>query len=288
MHHTLGNGRFGLFSKMAEPVVCAQAIMTPDNCVAETEACDPPRLSLSSATGVRLIPARLRLLMPVVAKADPVVTPASDTAALQAAVHAIVGAVSASKTACILPGIIVARCGLREEATAVVDASGLPFATMFMDKCVLDEGHPGYIGMYDGKLMNEQIRAFVEGCDCVLGIRAMLTDFNSGAFSARIDRAKSINIMHHSVRVGRAVYNDIEMKDVLVALAQKLQCKEARAPKAHALSEQPANQTKNCHRISLYPRWQQEYRARRHPHHRNRNVLNGSCLCHDARKDRRS
>ena len=32
-----------------------------------------------------------------------------------------------------------------------------------MDKCVLDEAHPNYIGMYGGKLMNEQVRVFVEG-----------------------------------------------------------------------------------------------------------------------------
>ena len=37
VHHTLGNGEFDLFHKMTEPVVCARAIMTPDNCVAETE-----------------------------------------------------------------------------------------------------------------------------------------------------------------------------------------------------------------------------------------------------------
>src|SRR6516162_7299270 len=37
VHHTLGNGEFDLFHKMAEPLVCARAIMTPDNCVAETE-----------------------------------------------------------------------------------------------------------------------------------------------------------------------------------------------------------------------------------------------------------
>jgi indolepyruvate decarboxylase len=35
--HTLGNSEFALFFKMAEPVFCAQAIMTPENCVAETE-----------------------------------------------------------------------------------------------------------------------------------------------------------------------------------------------------------------------------------------------------------
>jgi len=62
---------------------------------------------------------------------------------------------------------------------------------MFMDKSVLDETHPQYIGMYDGRLMTEAIRAFVAGCDCVLGIGAMLTEFNSGAFTARIGRHKS-------------------------------------------------------------------------------------------------
>src|SRR5262245_60350589 len=37
VHHTLGNGEFDLFYKMAEPVVCARAVMTPETCVAETE-----------------------------------------------------------------------------------------------------------------------------------------------------------------------------------------------------------------------------------------------------------
>jgi indolepyruvate decarboxylase len=122
--------------------------------------------------------------------------------------------IHAARSACILPGILISRCGLGAQATAVVEASGLPFATMFLDKSVLDETHPQYIGMYDGRMMNEDIRAFVEGCDCVLGIGAMLTDFNSGAFTARIDRLKSINILHNSVRVGAAIYPNVEMKDV--------------------------------------------------------------------------
>jgi indolepyruvate decarboxylase len=99
--------------------------------------------------------------MTVTGKADPVAELPTDTAALEAAVKAVVAAVSASKTACIPPGIVVSRCGLSEQATAVVDASGLPFATMFMDKCVLVETHPNYVDIYDGKLMNEQVRAFV-------------------------------------------------------------------------------------------------------------------------------
>jgi indolepyruvate decarboxylase len=37
VHHTLGNGGFDLFKKMADTVVCASAIMTPQNVAHETE-----------------------------------------------------------------------------------------------------------------------------------------------------------------------------------------------------------------------------------------------------------
>jgi len=255
VHHTLGNGEFDLFYKMADSVVCARAIMTPDNCVAETE-----RLIAAALHHRRPVymgfPADYAN-MPVVGQAAPVAEPASDAGALEEAVGAIVDAVSGSKNACIVPGIMVSRYGLRDQATAVVEASGLPFATMFMDKCVLDEAHPNYIGMYDGKLMNEQVRAFVEGCDCVLGIGAMLTDFNSGSFTANIDRSKSINIMHHHVRVGTATYNNVEMKDVLVALAEKLPRKDVQGPKVHGLGEPVGGQDDEITIDYLYPRWQQ-------------------------------
>src|SRR6201981_1398967 len=37
VHHTLGNGEFDLFGKMAEPIVCGSATMTPQNAASETE-----------------------------------------------------------------------------------------------------------------------------------------------------------------------------------------------------------------------------------------------------------
>jgi len=256
VHHTLGNGEFDLFHKMSEPVVCARAIMTPDNCVAETE-----RLIAAALFHRRPVYMAFPFdyaTLPVVASAPTAaVLPQTDQAALGAAVAAISEAIHAARSACILPGILIARCGLGAQATAVVEASGLPFATMFMDKSVLDETHPQYIGMYDGRLMNEEIRAFVEGCDCVLGIGAMLTDFNSGAFTARIDRLKSINILHNSVRVGAALYPHVAMQDVLAALAPKLTRKQVEAPQRQGLG-QPVGQPNDKISVEyLYPRWQQ-------------------------------
>ena len=71
----------------------------------------------------------------------------------------ITSALAGADTACILPGMLAARMQLRDALRDLVDASGLPFATMFADKSVLDEQHPSYLGMYDGKLMDEDVRA---------------------------------------------------------------------------------------------------------------------------------
>src|SRR5215475_10881312 len=110
---------------MTAPAVCARAIITPENCVAETE---------------RLIAAALNHRRPVymafssdaagqsvVGAMQPFAAPRSDPGSLESAVTAIVSAVTLARTACILPGILLVRLGLRSEATAVVDASGLPF-----------------------------------------------------------------------------------------------------------------------------------------------------------------
>ena len=50
----------------------------------------------------------------VIGKAGPVAEPNTDAATLEATVKAVVAAVSANRTACVLPGIIVSRCGLSE------------------------------------------------------------------------------------------------------------------------------------------------------------------------------
>lgn len=255
VHHTLGNGEFDIFYNMAEPMVCARAIMTPENCVAETE-----RLIAAALHSRRPVymgfPSDFAI-MPVVGAVQPVAAPTADPVVLDAAVTAIVDTLSGCKTACIVPGILVSRCGLAEEAQAIVDASNLPFTTMFMDKCVLDETHPNYVGMYDGKLMNEQVRAFVEGCDCVFGIGAMLTDFNSGSFTAQVDRSKSINVMHDMVRVGSAFYNNIGMKDVLTELVKRIPRKDVQAPRVEGLGAPQGDPDGKITVDYLYPRWQQ-------------------------------
>jgi len=254
VHHTLGNGEFDLFYEMTAPAVCARTIVTPENCIAETER-------LIAAALYHRRPVYMAFPMdvpdqPVLGQGSPHVLPQSDPKALEKAVNAIVDAVTRAKTAVVLPGILVARAGLRREATALIDASGLPFAAMVMDKTTLDEAHPNYIGIYDGRLADESVRAFVEGADCVLGLGALWTDFSTGAFTAKLDKSKTINVFHHSTRVGNAYFEDVEMKDVLAALAQRLPKRtDLKGPKPSEFGAPAGAGGDKITAEALYPRW---------------------------------
>jgi indolepyruvate decarboxylase len=220
VHHTLGNGEFDLFSRMAEAVVCASAIMTPHNAASETER-------LIAAALYHRRPVYMAFPSdvansPVLVGAPSLSLPLSDPESLAAATDAVTAALNTAGRACVLPGVLLRRVGLQGAAAAFVDASGLPFATMFGDKSVLGEDHPGYIGMYSGRLMEEPVRAFVESCDVVVMIGAILTDGNTAGFTARLDPDKTINIDHHRTTVGHTVYRNVEIADILTQLSGRI------------------------------------------------------------------
>jgi indolepyruvate decarboxylase len=261
MHHTLGNGEYDLFFRMTKPVVGARAIMTPQNVVFETE-----RLIMEALYHLRPVymafPADLASQPVLGAPQAPATLPGSDPTTLAAATDAVVAALAEARTACALPGFLLARAGLQPVMQAVIDASNLPFATMFWDKSVLDEQQPGYVGMYDGTLMNEEVCAFVEGCDRVLAVGALLTDFNSGAFTARLDLEKMIAISHHQTRVGKKTYPNVEMGDILAALARRLPRRaEAKRPSPAPPAARVGSGADAITAPALYPRLESMLRS---------------------------
>ena len=221
VHHTLGNGEFDQFMTMAATVVCAKTMLTPENCVNEVE---------------RVIAAALEQHRPVYiaiphdyvhkeissSMAPANVLSKSDPETLEEVVSTIVDKLSNAKKACIMPGILVERFGLKELTTAAVNASGLPYVTLESDKSVLDETNPSYLGLYSGQLINPEIREFVESCDCILAIGTILSDYNTGMFTAKLDKSRIINIMPSEVQIGDADYLHIKMSDVLGELVKRL------------------------------------------------------------------
>ncbi len=255
MHHTLGNGEYDLFHRMSQPVVCASAVITPQNVAYETERLIGEALYHRRPVYMAF-PADLAN-QSVLSLAETISVGYSDPNSLAAATEAILSVLAKANSACVLPGILVARAGLQSELLDFVDASGLPFATMFMAKAVLDEQHPSFIGMYDGKLMNHGVGSFVEGCDCVLAIGTLFSDFNTGAFTANLDAQKLINIKHHSVHIGSKVYPNVEMRDILAALVEFVPNRRWEADiDPPSLGSPTGAGTDPITADALYPRWE--------------------------------
>jgi indolepyruvate decarboxylase len=66
------------------------------------------------------------------------------------------------------------------------------------------------------------VRQRVENADCILSLGALMTDLNTGGFTARLDGAKTISANIRSVKVRHHSYADVYLKDLIAGLARRL------------------------------------------------------------------
>lgn len=254
VHHTLGNGDFDIFYQLAQRLACAHAILTPENCITEMERLIATALKERRPVYIGL-PSDYAV-MPVIENTL-VTTPKksiSDKEILEKVVSLIIDKITQSNNICVLPGILSARLGLSDNVQAFIDKTGLPYATMFMDKSILSESNTQYIGMYDGQLMTPDVREFVENSEYVLGIGAMMTDFNTGSFTANIKPEQFINIMPEYVEIDSVIYSSIYMEDILFELTKRLPNKTYHQIKAKGLEDAILSDNGEITAQYLYPR----------------------------------
>ncbi len=256
MHHTLGDGVFQNFIDISAQSACAHAILTPSNCVYEME-----RVIATAMTNRQ--PAYITVAedfatRPITGPAiEPYAEPESDRAELEAAVDAALGKIQAAATGCILPAFTVSRFGLQSELTTLIEASGLPFATTAMDKAVLSETHPQFIGGYAGKFSAPSVVEAVEGSDVVINAGGVLfTDFSTAGFADNIDPARLITIGIDATQIDDRVYSNVRMRDMFVELARRI--KKFAGVKFHrpAQAELVGDADDPITSASLYPHYQ--------------------------------
>lgn len=254
VHHTLGNGDFDIFYQLGQRLACAHAILTPENCISETE-----RLIATALKERRPVYIGIPFdyaVMPIQQNEDLIAQekPISDEVTLRKAITEIVEKFVSSKRICALPGILSSRLGLANKVQSFIDKTGLPYATMFMDKSILSESNPHYVGMYDGQLMTPEVREFVENSEYILSIGAIMSDFNTGSFTAKINPEQLISIMSDHVKIGSITYPSIYMEDVLSKLEEALPYKNYNHIQAESLGEPILSDSKKITAQYLYPR----------------------------------
>jgi indolepyruvate decarboxylase len=218
-HHTLGDGEFGNFAPLSAAAACCSALINPDNCVIEMERVIAEARRNNQPAYI-LVPSD-HALAPVAPGDVHPLTLKSNAAALKKATAAISERLKGAKSVVALPAFTIARLGLQKELREAIEALGCPFATMVMEKCLIDEGHPQFAGLYAGAMSAKSAREIVEGADLVLDLGGVnLNDITTAAYSAKLDPARLITIGLNDVRIGEKVISGVWLREMLVELAK--------------------------------------------------------------------
>ncbi len=227
-HHTLGNGVYNNFAGLSASAACVVANLTPENTIAEMERVIKEAF-LHSAPAYITVPMDLGLMPVMGERPEKLVTRAdcqqgiSIQGELDAAVSCILDKLASAKTAVALPTGFLATRGLQSLCESFLNKVNLPFATTPMDKGVLSEAHPSYLGLYAGAgSVPESLKDWVESADVVLDIGGVVfLDFNTTIWTSSIDQDRLITIGDQFVRVGQKIFTGIAMGDVLQKLVDK-------------------------------------------------------------------
>jgi len=219
MHHTFGDGDFGNFIGISAQATCCHAVINPDNCMLEMERVIAEARRNNQPAYI-VVPSDYALAPITPVDVRPVTIKSNETS-LQKAVAAITERLKAAKSVVALPAFTLSRLGLQKEARQAIEALGCPFATTSMEKCIIDESHPQFAGMYSGALSTQETREIVEGAELVLDIGGVsLNDETTAGFSGRLDFGRFVSIGLNDVRIGERVFGNVRLVDMLAALAK--------------------------------------------------------------------
>jgi len=142
----------------------------------------------------------------------------SNAEALEAALEETAAIINAAKQPVIIAGVELHRFGLQAAILRLLEKTNIPVAATLLSKSVIRENHPRYIGVYEGAVGREDVRKYVESSDCLILLGALMTDIDLGAFTARLEQARSIYVTSEKLLVRYHGYEDITIEDFILGL----------------------------------------------------------------------
>jgi indolepyruvate decarboxylase len=259
-HHTLGDGVFGNFVALSASAGCCHALINPGNCVIEMERVIAEARRNNQPAYIA-VPSDYALSPVVSADVKPIV-PRSNKAALQKAMGMIAERVNKAKSVVAFPAFTVSRLRLQKQAQKAIEALGCPFVTTLMEKCLIDESHPQFAGMYVGAVSEPKTRQIVEGADIVLDLGGVnFNDITTAAYSGKLDLSRFITVGLDDVRIEDEVIANVRLADVLSELAKLKPLSAPSSTKSPGLAPVNGNPSDEITMAALYPRYAAFLRA---------------------------
>jgi indolepyruvate decarboxylase len=161
-------------------------------------------------------------LSPRVSRTDPAAVAAFTEAATE-----LLGRAGSASDVGVLVGLLAHRLGATDQLVRLLAAGPLPHASTLWAKSLVDESEPTFIGTYAGAASDDPTRRVVEESAALIVAGVQFTDLNTGLFTQRITRDRTIEIAALSVSVGEVTFEPIELRDAIAAVIPAV---EALAP----------------------------------------------------------
>lgn len=206
VHHSFFDGDHDRFVRVYAEFTCYQAVLTADNAAIEWERALRAlrRHQRPVYVGIPADLAEVNIGVPDLGPA-----PAGTDSAVALFVAAAGPRLAAAKHPVLVVGHEAGRFRWRAEVEALA-ASGIPVAITVAAKGVLDESAPAVIGVYQGAASEDDVRAIVEGSDCVLFVGTPMTDTETAAFRAHLPAGAVIEVRAGTSTVASRRYEPVD------------------------------------------------------------------------------
>lgn len=261
LHHTLGDGRFNVYTKVAEQITAAQAIiMNKAQAAAEIDRilveaiiqARPVYLTLPmDLTTEKISAKRLKVELP---RTPPPNNPDVESYVIDEIVKLVE---DAKRDVIILVDACAVRHDLREEVNDLLVKTQFPVYATPMGKTSVSEEYERYGGIYIGSITHPSIKERVENANLILSIGALKSDFNTGMFTYHIPARHTIELHSDHTLVRHAKFPDIGMKWLLPKLTERLskfQEGASRIPVPHYKLDIPKESDDKISHAHFWPR----------------------------------
>lgn len=240
VHHSLGDGDFDHFLRVAREITCAQAKLVPATATREIDR-------VLADVRERKLPGYLMLAtdvarFPVEPPAAPLARYASGTSPRALALFTEAAArLIGDHQLTVLADLLVHRLEAVPQLEALLAADVVPHATLMWGKSLVDETAPEFLGIYAGASSDEYVRRAVEDAPVLVTAGVQFTDMVSASFTQQIDPARTIDIGANQSTVAGEVFAPLDMSAALVALTGILSSRPTRSPAVRRRAAPPAD-----------------------------------------------
>ncbi|WP_337063315.1 alpha-keto acid decarboxylase family protein [Kineococcus sp. G2] len=233
LHHSLADGDFGHFTRVAAEVTASAVVLRPHG--AATAIDQALLTAVSTSKPVYLgVPADVAIARVSAAPlARPLRVLRSDAQACGEFARALAEFLDGAPEVTVLAGPRLHRRHLEERMREIAAQNGVRVATQSASKALLDESHPANLGVYAGEFSrSEETRARVDAASPLVLAGVVMTDFLTGSFTHGFDPDAAVDLQLDHARIAGDVFHGVHLDSALRLLLEVL---EARRPRPEPL-----------------------------------------------------